>query len=70
MINDLEVTSSDVVFKYVDDTTTHKVAKKEKTAKHTRYLMKSMIGLLQINSSCILKNVKNCGFPLPVMMYR
>ena len=69
MINDLEVTSSDGVFKYVDDTTTHEVVKKEKTAKHKCYLMKSMIGLLQINFSGILKNVKNCRFPLPVMMY-
>ena len=52
MINDLEVTSSDGVFKYVDDTTTHEVVKKEKTAKHKRYLTKSMIGLLRINFSC------------------
>ena len=28
MITDLEVTSSDGVFKYVDDTTTHEVVKK------------------------------------------
>ena len=29
MINHLEVTSSDGVFKYVDDTTTHEIVKKE-----------------------------------------
>ena len=30
MINDLEVTSSDGVFKYVDDTTTHEIVKQGK----------------------------------------
>ena len=66
MINDLKITSSDGVFKYVDNTITHEIIKKEKTAKPKRFLTKSMIGPRKINSIYILKNAKNYEFPLPV----